>query len=33
MGYVMDDDVKAAVVLPEVNGEEEELSPNWDSAQ
>jgi hypothetical protein len=31
MGYVRDDDVKAAVVLPEVNEEEEELANNWDS--
>lgn len=32
MGYVKDDDVKAAAVLPEVNGEEEELAADWDSA-
>ena len=31
MGYVKDDDVKAVVVQPEVNGEEEELANNWDS--
>ena len=31
MGYVKDYDVKTAVVLPEVDGEEEELAQNWDS--
>ena len=31
MGYVKDEDVKAAAVLPEVNGEEEELAADWDS--
>ena len=31
MGYVKDEDVKAAAVLPEVNGEEEELATDWDS--
>ena len=31
MGYVKDDDVMAAAVLPEVNGKEEELAKNWDS--
>ncbi len=31
MGYVKDEDVKAAAVLPEVDGEEEELSMDWDS--
>jgi hypothetical protein len=31
MGYVKDDDVKSAAVLPEVDGEEEDLADNWDS--
>jgi len=31
MGYVRDEDVKSAVVLPEVDGEEEELADDWDS--
>jgi len=31
MGYVEDGDVNATVVLPEVNGEEEELANNWDA--
>ena len=31
MGYVKDEDVKVAAVLPEVNGEEEELAADWDS--
>ena len=31
MGYVKDDDVKAAAVLPEVDGEEDELAADWDS--
>jgi hypothetical protein len=31
MGYVKDDDVKAAAVLPEVNGKEDELPADWDS--
>ena len=31
MGYVKDKDVKVAAVLPEVNGEEEELAADWDS--
>ena len=31
MGYVRDDDVKSAAVLPEVDGEEEELADDWDS--
>jgi hypothetical protein len=30
LGYVDDDDVKAAAVLPEVRGEEEELVADWD---
>ena len=31
LGYVKDDDVKVAAVLPEVNGAEEELAEDWDS--
>ena len=31
LGYIEDDDVKAAVVLPEVKGEEEDLVADWDS--
>ena len=31
LGYVRDEDVKAAAVLPEVNGEEEELEADWDA--
>jgi hAT family C-terminal dimerisation region len=31
LGYVKDNDVKAAAVLPAVNGEEEELAEDWDS--
>lgn len=31
LGYVWDDDVKAAAVLPEVKGEEEDLAADWDS--
>jgi len=30
MRYVKDDDVKSAAVLPEVDGEEEELADDWD---
>jgi len=30
MGYVKDSDVKAVTVLPEVDGEEEELADDWD---
>lgn len=30
MGYVKDTDVKSATILPEVDGEEEELAKNWD---
>jgi hypothetical protein len=30
LGYINDDDVKAAAVLPEVRGEEEELAADWD---
>jgi len=31
MGLVNDDDVKSAAALPEVDGEEEELSLDWDA--
>jgi hypothetical protein len=31
LGYVKDNDVKAAAVLPAVNGKEEELAEDWDS--
>lgn len=31
MGLVKDEDIKSAVVLPEVDGEEEELALNWDA--
>ena len=31
MGLVKDENIKSAVVLPEVNGEEEELVLNWDA--
>ena len=31
MDYVKDDDVKSAAVLPELDGEEEELADDWDS--
>ena len=31
LGYIKDEDVKAATVMPEVKGEEEELATNWDS--
>jgi hypothetical protein len=30
MGYVKDTDMKSATILPEVDGEEEELAENWD---
>jgi hypothetical protein len=30
LGYVKDNDVKAAAVLPAENGEEEELAEDWD---
>lgn len=30
-GYVKDEDVRAAAILPEVDGEEEELPMDWDS--
>jgi len=31
LGYVKDNDVKAAAVLPAVDGKEEELAKDWDS--
>ena len=31
LGYVKDNDVKAAAVLPAVDGKEDELAENWDS--
>jgi hypothetical protein len=31
LAYVKDEDVKAAAVLPEVDGEEEDLPMDWDS--
>ncbi|KDR74204.1 hypothetical protein GALMADRAFT_71025, partial [Galerina marginata CBS 339.88] len=31
MGYVKDSDIKATAVLPEVEGDEEELTDNWDA--
>lgn len=31
LGYVKDNDVKAATMLPEVKGEEEELDEDWDA--
>ncbi|KDR70620.1 hypothetical protein GALMADRAFT_76041, partial [Galerina marginata CBS 339.88] len=31
LGYVKDSDVKAAAVLPEVDGDEQELPDNWDA--
>ena len=31
LGFVKDEDIRAATVLPEVNGEEEELAADWDS--
>jgi hypothetical protein len=30
MGYVKDKDIKAAIVLPEVEGDEEDLEEDWD---
>ena len=30
MGYVKDSDIKAAAILPDVVGEEEELAEDWD---
>ena len=31
MGYVRDSDILSAAVLPEVNGEEEDLDNDWDA--
>ena len=31
MGFVKDNDIKAVAVLPEVDGEEEDLADDWDS--
>ena len=31
LGYVKDNDVKAAAVLPAVDGEKEELAKDWDT--
>jgi hypothetical protein len=31
MGYIKDNDIKAVTVIPEVEGEEEELADNWDA--
>ena len=31
LGYVKDNDVKAVTILPEVEGEEEELGDDWDA--
>ena len=31
LGYVKDSDLKAAALLPEVNGKEDELTEDWDS--
>ena len=31
MGYVRDSDTKATAVLPEVDGEEDELAMDWDN--
>ena len=31
LGYIKDNNVKAAVVLPAVDGKEEELAEDWDS--
>jgi hypothetical protein len=31
MGYVKDNDVKAAAILPEVEGDEDELEEGWDN--
>ena len=31
MGYVRDSDIKATAVLPEVDGEEDELAMDWDN--
>ena len=31
MGYVKDNDIKAAAILPEVGGDEVELEEGWDN--
>ena len=31
MGYIKDNDIKAVTVIPEVEGEEEELADSWDA--
>lgn len=31
LGYVKDNDIMAVIVLPEVEGDEEELEEGWDS--
>ena len=31
MGYVHDSDILPAMVLPEVDGEEDELTSDWDA--
>ena len=31
MGYVKDNDIKAAAILPEVEGDEDELEEGWDN--
>ena len=31
MGYVKDNDIKAATILPEVEGDEDELEEGWDN--
>jgi hypothetical protein len=31
LGYVKDNDIRAAATLPEVEGDEEELARDWDS--
>ena len=31
MGYIKDNDIKAVTVVPEVEGEKEELADDWDA--
>jgi hypothetical protein len=31
MGYVKDNNIKAAAILPEVEGDEDELEEGWDN--
>ena len=31
MGYIKDNDIMAVTVIPEVEGDEEELAKGWDS--